>query len=89
MALGRTVGELEQTISSTELQEWIEYYNLEPFGVDRNEIQLASLSYMLASFMGNTKAKTTDFMPSHHEKPKQKTISELAKQVFAIFGEKT
>lgn len=85
MALGRTVAELEHSISETELSEWAEYYKLEPFMADRSEIQIAQLSHMVASFMGNKNLDVTDFMPST-EKEKKSKQEVLLTKVKALFG---
>jgi len=48
LALGRTVAELEETMSSSEFSEWLEYYELSPFGAWRDNYhsaQIASLIY--------------------------------------------
>lgn len=57
----RTVTELENCMSLRELYEWYEYYAQEPFFADRLEIQLATVSLMIAGF-GKSKSKHQDFM---------------------------
>ncbi len=83
--LGRTVAELEHTVSNAELHEWFDYYNQEPFFADRNEQQMAQLSTMVSSFMGG-EAEMIDFMPSVEKKPKEVDNSKLVDQVMAVFG---
>lgn len=36
--LGRTVGELEETLSAREFVEWNAYFQIEPFGTHRDNI---------------------------------------------------
>lgn len=86
LALGKTVGELEHTISHNELLEWVEYLDEKPLMVDRNELQMAQLSQMIAAYMGGKKNKTqmSDFMPSFKKVKKVKT--DLAKKVKSLFG---
>lgn len=55
-------------MSSGEFLEWHEYYGIEPFAADRNELQMALLSSSLA--MG--KSKLDDFIISNKNKTKQK-----------------
>ncbi|WP_276835308.1 phage tail assembly protein T [Chryseobacterium cucumeris] len=57
----RTVTELENFMSLSELYEWYEYYSEEPFLADRLEIQLATLCNMVGSF-GKSKLKHSDYM---------------------------
>lgn len=48
LSLGRTVAELESTMSSSEFEEWCEYYTMEPFGAWRDNYhaaQLCALTY--------------------------------------------
>lgn len=54
-------------MSVSELHEWYEYYEQEPFLADRLEIQLATLSSMVGGF-GGSKLKPNDFMISKKEK---------------------
>lgn len=86
LALGRTVAELEHSISHAELHEWAEYSRLEPFIADRNEVQIAQLSCMVAAFMGE-KVELTDFMLSVEKQKKVKSKeSALLMKVKALFG---
>lgn len=47
--LGRTVAELENTMSSSELTEWMEYYQIEPFGPFRDNLHSATIAMILAN----------------------------------------
>ncbi|WP_345993765.1 hypothetical protein [Sulfurimonas sp. HSL-1716] len=78
------MAELEHTLSASELHEWLEYYEMEPFHADRSEVQLATMSHMMNAFMGGS-AKATDFMLTYKEKKKD-SLSGLAAKVKAIFG---
>ncbi len=59
-------------MSIRELYEWYEYYNEEPFLADRLEIQLATISMMVAAF-GKSKPKHSDYMIRNIEKKVQTT----------------
>ena len=59
-------------MSIRELYEWYDYYNEEPFLADRLEIQLATISLMVAGF-GKSKSKHSDFMIRNIEKKVQTT----------------
>ncbi|MFT7880714.1 MAG: hypothetical protein ABXS91_10010 [Sulfurimonas sp.] len=54
-------------MSSSELMEWIEYFGIEPFPADRNEIQIAMLSSLISASNGG-KAKMNDFILSGKQK---------------------
>ncbi|WP_264765426.1 DUF4035 domain-containing protein [Moraxella catarrhalis] len=54
--LGKTVGELEATMSASELSEWLAYDRLDPIGGYRGDIQAATI----AASMGG--GKLSDYM---------------------------
>ncbi|NSM11376.1 DUF4035 domain-containing protein [Moraxella bovoculi] len=60
LALGRTVGELEHSLSYEELICWQAYDRLDPFGGYRQDIQTAHLLY---AKLGNDDNTITDFLP--------------------------
>lgn len=60
LALGRTVGELEHTLTADELVEWQAYDRLDPFGGYRQDIQTAHLLYAKA---GSSDCTVADFLP--------------------------
>ena len=45
MALGRTVGELEASLSAAELREWIAFYNIDPWGEQRADLRMARIAW--------------------------------------------
>ena len=71
------------------MHEWYEYYKLEPFMADRIEIQLATISTLIAGF-GGSKLKHNDFMISNKVK-KEMTLKEFEDDIkarFMIFAKK-
>lgn len=65
MALGRTVAELDASLSASELMEWMAFYELEPFGPIRDNMhaaQIASLLYNVNRRKNSTPMTVTDFM---------------------------
>lgn len=87
--LGRTVGELEATISPQELVAWSEYLAEEPAHADRSEAQLAMIAHMVSNFMGG-KHEVTDFMISRRPKQEELEILDISGQaledlVFSLF----
>lgn len=60
LALGRTVRELECTLSVHELAEWQAYDRIDPFGGFRQDLQTAFLLYAKA---GGADCTVADFLP--------------------------
>ena len=76
-------------MSYKDLYEWYEYHKAEPFMVDRIEIQLATISTLIAGF-GGSKLKHNDFMISHKVK-KEQTLKEFEDDIkakFLVFAKK-
>ena len=62
LALGRTVQELGDSLSSAELAEWVAFWSIEPFGDLWR--QTGSICCTTALVNGNKFSKPEDFMPS-------------------------
>lgn len=71
-------------MSSSELDEWVEFYNQEPFIVDRLELQLARLSAITASQKTGKTVSVSDYMVTFKKEP-EPTVS-VEDKVKAIFG---
>ena len=82
LALGRTVGELDQTLSSTELSYWMAFYSLHPFGSDRDGIHSAIIAATIANVnrgKNQPAFNAEDFMiKNQHEKRQADTKNVLA-----------
>lgn len=63
-----SVEQLENNISQSELEEWQEYYTIEPFSEDRNEIQMAVLTGMIANYMGSKSTIESFFITGKKQK---------------------
>jgi hypothetical protein len=64
LALGRTVAELEATMTMDEYAEWVDYYADDPFGEMRADLRSGVLSVVIAKSMGSKKRlDPMDFMP--------------------------
>lgn len=60
------VGELQQRMSAREFAEWIAYYQLDPFGEERADLRVATLTALTANIYkkkGKPDFKPQDFMP--------------------------
>lgn len=78
--MGRTVAELQRTMSSHEFTEWIAFYGLEPFGF-RGEFMGNA---MVASVIANTNRdkdtkpfKMEDFLPTDPKPPQPQTAAQM------------
>ena len=63
--MGRTVAELELSLGSAELSEWIAFYELEPFGPRRDNYHAGMIAAMIANSNRAKGAKAvspSDFM---------------------------
>jgi hypothetical protein len=64
LGLGKTIGEIEATMGSAELSDWMDYYQIEPFGAWRDNFHSAQISALIYNVnRGKQKpVKTADFM---------------------------
>jgi Protein of unknown function (DUF4035) len=81
LALGRTVGELLDSISGPELLQWSEYYAVEPFGEMRDDFRSAQVCAILANSNRDRKARPepfalTDFLLFRQADPEPETASD-------------
>ena len=66
LALGRTVADLERSLTSAELTEWAGFYLLEPFGQSRADDGARGIMALLYNANRAPKAKAaepSEFMP--------------------------
>ena len=70
---GCTVTELQQRMSSREFAEWMEYYQLDPFGDERADVRSAIVASTMANaLLGSGEALDVDmFMPAFGERKLQ------------------
>jgi hypothetical protein len=82
LALGRTVAELRQTVSSTELTYWIAFNQIEPLPEHRADVRNAIVAYTIARSMGSKGSTPEDFLPQFGEKPQKNGV-----KLFAVWVE--
>lgn len=58
-----TVEELGQRLSSSELTEWLAFYNLEPFGGNIDALRIGSVNATLANINKNPKLRMKSYTP--------------------------
>jgi len=68
--MGRTVAELDASLSIDELYMWLAYSAGEPWGEDRADWRAAHTNYLMASIWsdGKKKHKITDFLLKFNKK---------------------
>ena len=93
LALGKTVAELRQGMTAEELHEWMAYYEIDPFGNDRADLNSAIVASTMANcHRGKTQRpyKPADFMPKFdqvkHEQPIEDMIAVAEAAARAING---
>jgi len=65
LALGCTVEELLDRITALELDEWLAYYNLEPWGEERADLRAGIISSTIANCRPFRKRSSKSFKPKH------------------------
>lgn len=82
LALGRTVSELEQTMSCREFSQWAAFYAVHPFGAERDNLHSAIIASTIANVhrsKGQQAVKVDDFMiKDQSQQKKAETMSTLA-----------
>jgi hypothetical protein len=73
MALGRTVEELDASMTTDEFYQWVAFSSLEPWGEERADWRSAHTNALLSSLLGSGKkqVKITDYLLKF-EQPKSK-----------------
>lgn len=61
LALGCTVAELQDRMSSAEFAEWMAFYGVEPFGEVRGDIQAAVIASTVANVNRDPKRRSKPF----------------------------
>jgi hypothetical protein len=86
--LGRTVGELLDSIDAAELQEWFAYYELDPWTTDRFDSHAAMICSTIARVNG-ADLPPSAFIPEYGPEPEPKSdeqLKDIAVKLNAMFG---
>ncbi|WP_312627837.1 DUF4035 domain-containing protein [Scandinavium sp.] len=83
LRLGRTLQELRQTITASELKMWIEYDCISPLGDWRGDVQAAQVSVAMLNSQGG-KFTINDVMLKWGEQEEDREISELEEWMSAL-----
>ena len=81
LALGKTIEELEHTMTQSELQEWYEYYKIDPFPQDKQELQLATLNFLISTAHGGN-STIEDFLISNQPQAQGENLEHQIKNLF-------
>jgi len=73
--LGKTLGEIDE-LSGAELNEWAEYFSLEPPLSDRLEVQLARLTSIVYNALANKPLDWKEFLISKTKIGKKEELRE-------------
>lgn len=89
MALGAMHPDyLLRRLTSRQFAEWMEYYQLEPFGEDRADLRSAIVACVMSNrWRGKNEppSKPADFMP--FGRAKEQTPDEIKQQLRSILGQ--
>ena len=95
LALGKTRGELLESVSSRELSEWMAYYSLEPWGEAQSEYRAALVTSMIANTARDEKKhpqpfKADEFMRESYLMKENEPVNVIdkAKAIFGMMGVK-
>jgi len=77
MALGMSVAEAQERISSAEFTEWCAYDRIEPYGPERVDFLAAMICDTVAKAAGVKTTKPADFMPRFDRVRKRQTVAEM------------
>lgn len=84
LALGRTIQEIDEGMSSAEFAQWMMYYQLEPFGAHRDNLHAAIIASLFANAhrgKGKPAFSVDDFMLKDRSEQKK---AETAKTLLAL-----
>ncbi len=83
LALGMTVGQIRREMSSLELSAWVAYDRLSPIGPERQDINQAIGTAVLANAhrgKGSRQYKPQDFLPFIEDSNKATTAEEMKRR---------
>ena len=86
--MGKTVSQLLKSLSSKELTEWMIYYELEPFGEDREDFRMGVVASTIANVNRSKNSKVykpQDFIPKFGDtQPNKQTWQEQLRIVESL-----
>lgn len=81
--LGRTVEELQSTMTGEEFAGWCAFYAIEPWGYEAATWRMAVLATTTANFSGNTRKplELADFIPGAKSTRRAQTPAEMRRVI--------
>lgn len=77
LGLGKSVTEIEQTMTSREIGEWMAYFRNHPWGEERADMRAGTIASTIANVNRDPNKgrpfTPKDFMPFERDKEKEKT----------------
>lgn len=76
-------------MTSTQIAEWMAFFNLHPFGEERDDLRmgiLASCIHNMAGRVSKHSKKPADFMPKFGQEQKRQTAKEMLNTLKAMAG---
>lgn len=73
-------------ITGEELAYWIAFYEVNPFGPERGDLQAGIIASTIANVNSKKTYKANDFMPDFDRKPKQQTMEDMQLQCMKAAG---
>jgi len=90
LALGMTVAELGQRMSSAELTEWMAFFSLEPWGTEVEDWRAAMVASVIANVNRDPKKRKPyepkDFMPRYEPQVQEQSWEEQARLLALALG---
>lgn len=81
--LGRTVEELQASMTGEEFANWCAFYSLEPWGYGAATWRMAVLATTTANYSGNIRkpVEITDFIPGAKRRDRQQSPAEMRRVI--------
>ena len=86
-----TVGEIKERMSSEELTEWMQYYEICPFGEERHDINAALIAQTIANVNRSKDQpayKLEDFMITFDKEVKEPDYEKQYNEIKRLYGNK-
>jgi hypothetical protein len=74
--MGRTVAELERSMSAVEFQQWVAFNEIDPFTSDRDDLRAAITAHAAAASNGAS-CKVSDFVPDFNRQPVEQSEDDI------------
>ncbi len=73
-------------ITGEELAHWVAFYEVNPFGLDRGDLQAGIIASTIANVNSKKTYKAEDFMADFDRKPKTQTMDQMQRNCLKYVG---